>query len=276
MVDKMKNVNKNVLFLCSILTAIPIVCIICFIIPLKIQDLLRVQSIEFNPLTFITSNFVHSNFSHLISNILAYIPVVVLLCYIYKESERLSLFIFSLISIVFILPFTYYLLLFFLQSRRFFHFDFVSCGLSLVVSGLVGFLIPSLSFFIRDNLKLKIEPSMIFLSIISLTGILIILPYFKLDFTYILIIIILLFLGSYVGKYELATIWKYIVNAKLKKDKLQSIVIICALTTYFVLVIFAFPSKITQPTGTIVNILAHYFGISFGLMIPYLFSILVS
>jgi hypothetical protein len=158
----------------------------------------------------------------------------------------------------------------FLLTLSVFHFGWVSFGLSLVVAGLIGLLIPSLIIFLNKELKLQINSPKLFLSLTCLTGLMIIFPYFRLEFYYLILTLSLIGLGLYLGKSEIFKIWSFIGSAKrLEKGRKEAFAVLLVFFIHFVGVLLLFPSNIVQSSGMIVNIFAHYFGVFFGLFVPY-------
>lgn len=260
---------SNYLTLSVVLGLIPLICVLVFFLPVDIQESLMVNVTILNPLTFVTSVFVHGGFEHLAGNGSVYFLVASLAYCINRKSGHERFFLYSFLAVLFVSPLLYYPILFLLNFWVF-HFTFVSFGLSLVVASLIGLLIPSLIIFLNEGLELKINPQRFLLSIICLTGVLMLLPYLKLEFYNLTVLFALMILGSYIGRSELSRISQFIANTKKeKRAKNGAIATISILVVYAACVALLFPTTIVQASGSIVDIFAHYFGVFFGLLVPY-------
>jgi len=124
---------------------ISLLCIIIIILPTEMQETLKARSDHWNPIASFISIFVHANFEHLSGNILSFLSFGFLVYMINQKSNRKA-FLTSLLLIVLFLPLIHGFLLTILLSSR----TIVSCGLSIVVAGVIGLIVPSLCVFLRN------------------------------------------------------------------------------------------------------------------------------
>ena len=238
-----------------------------FLLPEEIQHKLQVNVTVFNPLTFITAMFVHGNPEHLVSNVSVYFLVGYLSYFLNNRANRDKFFLASLLMFLFVLPLVYYPFLLFL-NLQFLHLQFVSRGLSLMVSGLIGFVIPSLIIFLKQIPDLKINYLRFFLSIVFLTGSLMAFSYLMSSLYNMVVFFTLIVIGFLVGVKEVSQILRF--GHGNKKNTRMVLTSFLILLVYFILLPFLFPTNIVQSSGEIVDIIAHYFGVFFGLLLPYL------
>lgn len=257
----------------SILVTVPLVCIIVFMLPVETQRTLQAYTTVFSPVNFITAIFVHGNLQHLVGNVAVFILVGCLTYFLNKKAKRERFLLISLLTILFVLPLIYYPLLL-LLNYLIFHLELASFGLSLTVSGLIGYIIPSLIVFRNQIRDLNINQTRFFLSIVFLTGMMISFPYVDSNFYNIAVFSATIILAFSVGLNEFSEILKFS-RTNTRNRKWASITFLILLL-YLLLLAFLFPSEIVQPSGFVVDILAHHFGIFFGLIVPSLISMRVS
>lgn len=141
----------------------------------------------------------------------------------------------------------------------------VSCGLSTVIAGIIGLIVPSLGIFLRDLLQNERNTLYFLTSLIFLTGSTIAFPYIN-SGAYNLAVFIATFTAGlvlllHIGR-KLLKLTKQNLNAK-KKLVITSI----ALFVYFFVFLFSlFPSNIVVSEGAVVNIFAHYIGVFYGVI----------
>lgn len=249
----------------SILVIIPLVCIIVFMLPVETQRTLQVYTTVFSPVNFITAIFVHGDLQHLVGNVVVFILVGCLTYFLNKKAKRDRFLLISLLTILFVLPLVYYPLLL-LLNHLIFHLELASFGLSLTVSGLIGYIIPSLTVFLGRIPDLNINQTRFFLSTVFLTGMMIVFPYVGSNFYNIAVFSATIVLAFSVGLNEFSEILKF--SRTNTRNRKWAFAIFLILLLYLLLLAFLFPSEIVQSSGFVVDILAHYFGIFFGLIVP--------
>ncbi|MBC7129710.1 rhomboid family intramembrane serine protease [Candidatus Bathyarchaeota archaeon] len=238
-------------------------CFIVFLLPIEVQELLKARSDNWNLLTFFTSTFVHANFEHLVGNVLAFLLLGFIVYGLNRESNCEKGFIISMFLAISLLPFIYNLS-FVLLANIIIGQPLVSCGLSTVIAGIIGLIIPSLIIFLRDMLQEKRSDLYFSSSLIFLTGSAIAFPYINFGAYNLTVFITTLTVGlalllHVAGK--LLNFAKQNLNAK-KKLVTASI----AILFYYTFLFSLFPSNIVMPQGNIVNIFAHYIGVFYGII----------
>lgn len=256
------------LLIWSVFVSIALLCLFVFLLPTNFQELLKFRFDIWNPITFITSTFVHADFSHLIGNIIAYFLVGSLVFVINHKSKKQKAFFHYLLLVIFILPLSYGAL-FLIINRLVLQLPFVSCGLSLVIGGLLGLIIPSLSFSSQCEPRLELNWSMFFLSSVCLTGSVAISPYLGSIVYNLAVFSILTIVGVLLLINELFKIVDF-GRKGTKEKRAKAFTFLLVLSFYFVFLSFLFPENIVQTSGNIVNMFAHIFGVYFGLTIGYL------
>jgi hypothetical protein len=244
---------------------VPLICIGVFFLPIDIQHSLAMRSDNPNPLTFITSIFVHGNVEHLIGNILVFLMVSTVLYMVNKLSQGETFFLYSLVLIILLLPLCYGTV-FLVLNNVYFHFSFSSFGLSLVDGGLVGLVVPTLMYLLSQESSLKLNKPLFFLSLVFFTSAVILLPYAWSSFYTVPLLVLLAGIGILLSARGLLEITNFAKTGS-KKDKFKALSVLFILLMYFIFLTMLFPSNILDSSGNITNILAHYFGVFFGLFV---------
>ncbi len=140
----------------------------------------------------------------------------------------------------------------------------VSCGLSTVIAGITGLIVPSVSTFLKEPLQNERNIIYFLTSLMFLTGSAIAFPYMNFE-TYNLTVFVATFtiglvLLLYIGR-KLLSFAKQNLNTKK-----ELIITSIALFVYFVSLFSLFPSDIIMLEGNIVNIFAHYIGVFYGII----------
>lgn len=258
-----KKVTPTQIMIIAYFALISTLCFIIFLLPVDIQESLKAQSDHWNLLTFFTSTFVYANLGHLLGNILAFLLLGLFVCELIYNSNREKRLFISLLLAIFLLPLIYnisFALLANFVIRR----PLVSCGLSTVVAGIIGLIVPSLGIFLRELLQNERNTLYFLTSLMFLTGSAIAYPYTNsgaynlavFTATFIVGLVLLLHIGRKLLKFA-----KQNLNAK---KKLISASI--ALFVYSAFLFSLFPSNIFMPEGNIVNIFAHYVGVFYGVI----------
>ena len=95
-------------------------------------------------------------------------------------------------------------------------------------------------------------------------------PYIDSNFYNISVFLATSILAFLVGIKEFSEILKF--NQRNIKNRKKTFAIFLILLVYLGLLALLFPSEIMQSSGFIVDILAHYFGVFFGLIVPTLLN----
>jgi len=249
---------------------VSIACISVFLLPPDIQNVLKARHAVFNPVAYATASFVHGDLQHLGLNLFAFLLFTFLLYFVNKRVSEQSFFFFSLLIIFVVLPVVNYGLLFYFGIYRAEEFGF---GLSLVDSGLIGFTVPSLVLYFKYKLE-RFNSIAFFISMIFFTFSLVSLPYVELSQP--LLPIVCAILGVVFGNLEIKRLGNFLVSSlKQRKTFPESFVIVFVLWFYFFSIVGLFPSTIVSQGG-IVDIVSHYIGLLFGIVIFSFYSILKS
>ena len=245
--------------LIAIVSTISIVCIGVFLLPLEIQNMLKVRHTIFNPLTYITASFVHDYLQHLGSNLFGFILFAFLLYFINKKVSKQKFFFYSLLMMFVVLPLLNYGLLFYFGIYKSTEFGY---GLSLAGSGIIGFTVPSLILFFKDRLE-KFNSILFFPSMFLLTLCFIFLPY--VTSSQLLLLVFCAILGFVVGMMEFKRGLRFLVASfKQRETLMESYIVVFTLLFYFISILGLFPANIALQGG-ITDIVSHYIGLLFGI-----------
>jgi hypothetical protein len=241
---------------------IPIVLISIFLLPNTVKDIFILLPSSPTAISVFFSNYTHSDFSHLINNLIGYIIIIFLLFHL--ETNKRIFYINSFLIFI-ALPIISSLLIMYLIPN----IPPVQ-GFSAIVSGFVGYLIYSTYNFVKNVYKIPFNYSLIFLLLMINFLIFSILN----SMTYLILITIAtsIFLILKNRKNFKELFKKIITNYKSLSNKryLERVYEICI----FVLTIFFISSLVTlipsniREGNTIVNIFSHYVGYIFGLFTP--------
>lgn len=247
----------------AIVSTVSIVCIGVFLLPLEIQNMLKVRHAIFNPLTYITASFVHDDLQHLGFNLFGFILFTFLLYSINKKVSKQKIFFYSLLMMFVVLPLLNYGLLFYSAIYKSIEFGH---GLSLVGSSIIGFTVPSLILFFKGRLE-KFNPMLFLLSMSLLTLCLIFLPYAT-SSSQLLLSVFCAILGFVFGMLEFRKIWRFVAESFKQRDRtrmIESYMVVVTLWFYFVSILSLFPPNIASQIG-ITDIISHYIGLLFGIV----------
>jgi len=252
------------------LVLVPFICVGVFFLPVDIQQSLAMRSDNPNPLTFMTSIFIHGNAEHLIGNIMVFLITSIALYIVNRLSQGTTFFLYSLVSIVFLLPLSYGAV-FLVLNNVYFHFSFLSFGLSLVDGGLIGLVVPTLMHLMSNECNLRVNRLLFFLSMVCFTGAVILAPYAWPSFYTVTLFFLMVSTGILFGAREMLAISRF-ARTGSKKHKIKALLILFGLMMYFTFLALLFPSNIIHSPGNITNIFAHFFGVFFGLFVGTLIS----
>ncbi|WEU40141.1 MAG: hypothetical protein OdinLCB4_006630 [Candidatus Odinarchaeum yellowstonii] len=264
MKNKHKLINYSIILL---IILIPLTCILLFLSPAEIQQSLMLRTGELNPLTYLSSIFIHLNQIHLAGNLTSFLIISILLYIINWKTKTEKKFLTLMILTIFITPFTYNLLFNIITSLTT-HETIISCGLSTAVAGLIGLTIPSLRLFLTTPIQSKSAQTYFTASLILLT--ISIITVSRLLETFYLSIFIITLAGSLLLLLKIREPIKILI----KRDfymKLRLLVTILTLIIYYTLVLLLFPANIVTLEGNIVDIIAHLAGLFSGIAIGHYF-----
>jgi membrane associated rhomboid family serine protease len=249
----------------SLFVVVAVLCVVVYFLPAALQDAWRARTDDFDPLTFVSSVFVHQDAEHLVSNVVVFLFFGCVLFWLNKEANAVRFLLSSLLLITVLLPLIYGVV-FWVISISYFRWEIASYGLSLVVAGCIGLMVPSLGNFLKTDLQNKLGRALFFLGLMMLTGSVMIFSYVSsLHFWVFLLLItvvgLLLFLEAF--RRILQSLKQNTTRQILRRTVLASL----TLYAYFFCLALLFPPSILTPQGGIVNIFAHYFGVFFGMLL---------
>lgn len=260
-VNQVRRLRKDDIGFILIVSLVSIACIGVFLLPLEIQNTLKARHAVFDPIAYITASFVHGDLQHLTLNLSAFLVSAFLLYFVNKSVGEQRFFFFSLLVMFVALPVLNYGILFYFGIYRSVEFGF---GLSLVDSELIGFTVPSLILYFNHKLE-KFKSILFFTSMVLFTFSLVSLPYAA-SFQFPLPILCA-FLGFVFGILEIKRIASFLaMSFRQRKTFPESFVISFALWFYFFSIVGLFPTTIVSQGG-IVDIISHYMGLLFGIVI---------
>ena len=242
-----------------IVACIVIVCLIVFVLPPSVQNILKTRNAVFNPLAYVTASFVHGSDLHLAGNLLLFIPSIFLLNYISKKANKQRFFLFSLPFIFLLVPILTYSIMNYYGIYRQVPYSF---GLSLVDSALLGFFVPVFILYLRKTLG-KLGIIAFFLSTIFLT--------------FALIGAVLQLLTATVVSIVLGCGFAFLVSKKIilllkelfsnKKNFSEVFVLLFSPFFYFFSIYGLFPIADQVVQGSRVGIVQHFIGLFIGIFL---------
>ncbi len=240
--------------------AIPIFIILLYILPTSVKNFLILDMKNITPLNIFFSNYIHTAFEHISSNLIAYFIVMFFLFYL--ETDK-KMFYYMMFLMFIALP-----ILLSLISIHFIPNLPPELGFSGIASGLLGYFIYVVYGYMKklyDNTLTSNFPLlvlMINLSIITLNYINI----------FILSSLLSVFL-AYTLRTKIKNIlkkfllqYKYLAKLSFKNRLAKLLVFIFSFLLSFYLPILI-PTNIIIG-GSIINIASHYFGYIFGIFVP--------
>jgi membrane associated rhomboid family serine protease len=267
---------KTDLLVLFVLTAIPVICVVVFCLPISTQSSLAAKGDTLDPARYITSVFVHANLSHLLSNLVGFLLFGLLVFGLNKVAGSQKFLIYCLMWVIFLIPLLNGLVIWAFSDSIFKGALSGYCfGLSLVAGGVVGLVVPSILSLLHAELENKIFRGALFLGLLMLTGAFIIFTYlgsslfwwtFFATLTSISVLLLYLAFSKVVSNVRRGFNQAIIMKLSM---------VTCALLLYFSVIPQLFPAQIVVPNLGTVNIFAHYFGVSLG-MLPGFYLVLHS
>ena len=261
--------QKTDLAILLFLFTIPIICVIIFLQPSSFQEALTAKMNDPNPLTFFTSIFVHGNLDHLFGKLLIFLFFGSTLYYITRIAKKEKAYLFLLILLFTLLPILFNAI-FLIVLGSLYQSNISSFGLSLVGAALIGLVIPSLAAYLKSELENAGSRSFFTFGLFLLTCSAIVFSYLS-SFSIIISFVGLLVSGCLISFYSFFKVLHVIPNETKTKELKKITLTVIILFSYFVLLGSLFPSNLVISEGNVVNIIAHYVGLIFGLTFGLLF-----
>ena len=257
--------NKTDLCVLIVIGLVPILCAIVYSLPPSIQLALAAQGDTLDPARFITSVFVHGNLAHIVGNAVGFLIFGLLLFGLNKVAGSQKFLLYSLAWVILLVPLLYgvFVWVFFYII---FHgiFSGYSFGLSLVVGGVMGLIVPSILSLLHTELQNNVNRGALFLGLLMLTGSIMIVMYLHSNLFYWMFFVVITVFGfSLLGIAFLRT-RNFIVLNFDRWIFVKLSFAVFGIVLYFSLMPGLFPAEIVMPNLGIVNIFAHYFGVSLG------------
>lgn len=251
--------------LVAFVSIVSLVCVAVFLLPLEVQDLLKVRHRVFNPVTFITASFVHDDMQHLGLNLSGFILFAFLLFFFNRKVGKQQFFFGSLLGMFVVLPLLNYGSLFYSNIWKSMEFGY---GLSLIDSGLIGFTVPSLILFFKVRLT-RFNSMFFFTSMFLFTACLVIAPY------NLMIFVLCAILAFAFGMFGFRGILGFLAESfKQREKRMESFMVVFALYFYFFSIVGLFPTNIVSQGG-ITDIVSHFVGLLFGIVPFSVYSITI-
>jgi membrane associated rhomboid family serine protease len=241
-----------------IVTVVSLICVLVFILPLVLQNALKVRHSIFDPVRYITASFVHGDVQHLAFNLVFFAFFTLVLYYISKKAGKERLLFCSIPLMFLLLPLLNYSLLYYGGIFRTIEYGF---GLSLTDSGIIGLTIPFLTYYFRSRIE-KFRSLLFVISMALLTFSLIL---SSLSNTFLLTAVSLVS-GLGCGFLVFPTVLIFMNRSlRLRATRLEAYIALLALVFYFPSVASLFPAIIVSERG-VTDILSHYIGLLFGII----------
>lgn len=242
----------------AVVAIVSLVCIVIFLLPLEVQNSLKVRHSVFDPITYMTASFVHGDLQHLGFNLAFFALFTLMLYIISRKAGKEKLFFWSTLIMFLLLPLLNYSILFY--SGIFMKVEF-GFGLSLTDSGMIGSTIPFLAFFFKAKLA-KFNSMPFVVSMTLLTFSLILVPYSE----SLILAGVSAACGLAFGALAFPAILRFLREYFGRKDSwLESYLVVLAFISYFCAIASLFPALIVSKGG-ITDIVSHYIGLLFGII----------
>lgn len=242
---------------------LPAILILFYFLPGAIKSLFILNTKNPTFLSIFFSNYIHTDFSHLLNNLVGYLLIIFLLFNV--ETNRKMLYKISLSNFI-ILPFIISLsTIYFLPQLQ------TSQGFSAIVLAFTGYLLFSIFLYLKDNYHQKLNYT--FLWLLLMINFTIWSIFSEIGFLLVLIPITLILL--FCNRNSIKEILIQMKSEFYKLSRQNFIrraynILIFLLTFVFIFSLWKFlPTKIITKIGAI-NIVAHYLGYCFGVFVPIL------
>jgi len=242
---------------------IPFLLVFIYLMSSGLEDVLPLQTFSPTLLSVIGAHYFHLDFYHLLSNLIFYLVFIIVIFWFDVLTNRRMLFVNMLLLFVF-LPIFCSLV----DIAAFSGKSFVGYGFSAVAAGLFGYLTFSFLHFLRDYYKMEFKND-----IMAILWLIFFVNLFLISTTYAYFYIavclaVLILVWAYRIRFDILKIF----DVLRSKDRVKRTVTMGVLTfCLFVGVTLLFPETIRY-NDSIIDILAHYTGYSFGIIVPAMVS----
>jgi len=238
----------------SLVFVVPIIITIIFLLPQTLQEPLRLNIQSPSWWQFLTSSFVHKDFSHYSNNLSLFLIFTILNIILISKTEKKTKFYLLFLIIILIVPlisnFITYKYLPQLKSTQ---------GASDLVAAVFGFLPITLTYYFYKKNK-KINREKLYYALLFYSGLFVWYIYKK-HIILLIVCIIFYLCFLFIIKNQFLFIWRFL---KENKNKLLTYVLIFCFLLYLLGFYALFPKNLTEGTS-VVNIIGHYVGFVMGI-----------
>ena len=256
------DINENRKEVIIIFIIIPIIVLIASFLPLSMRDTLKVNLLDFNIITFYTAVFTHDSLEHFLGNIMVYYLYTFYAYLLSLISQRRKWFIRNYILFFLILPPIMYTALISANRHYLGNIMHFSCGLSGILSAVLGLLPMSFIAFLKNS-GIEVRSIEVFYLIILTSALAI--PYIYNDSYLLLAIVPAIVYLVWRNRNGLKAISRFL-KKLIYQDLFSSTLVVSVLILYFTGIAAIFPRTIFQE-GILTDILTHYIGWAAGLLI---------
>lgn len=244
---------------------IPGILVTIFLFSDSLDQLLSLYVLHPTPYSIIGSNYLHTEYFHLISNLILYLLVMPFIFFFDYRTNRKMLYV-NMILLFMILPLVTSLLN--IMSFTLYEITLPIKGFSAIAAGLFGYIVYSLLHYIREHHKVVFKRSVFQLMwlIISVNLLMISVIY---SYHLVTIVILFLILISLMNTYQ--DYLRIIRKIQLITFLPKTILLFGFFFSLLTVVTVFFPGELQQGE-TLVNIYAHYTGYIFGFTVPSIIS----
>ena len=267
--DMMKNIIKTAIIknkteIIIIFLIVPLIVLILSFLPLSIRDRLKVNLLEFNIITFYTAVFTHDSFEHFLGNITVYYLYTFFAYLINLISQKRKWFIKNYMLFFLVLPPIMYTALIFVNRFYLGNRLHLGCGLSGILSAILGLLPASFLIFL-ENSDIEARLNEMFLLIISASTLSISYIYKDGYLPFVIAPTVVFLLWR--NRKGIEAIGQFI-KELIYQDFFSSTLAVSVIILYFTGMIAIFPKTIIQEGG-IVDIFTHCVGWALGIFLSF-------
>jgi len=252
----------------AIFLVIPLIAVILSSLPADTRNGLKVNLLEFNVPTFYTAIFVHEGFfTHFLPNISWYYLLTFTSYFLSRISRRTKWYNINFLIFLLIFPMISYSSLI-LVNRLFLGGKLPpSCGMSGIVSAILGLTPISFLAFIRESgIRIRNEP--LFAMLPFLTSALLI-PYIYQSLYLLLLLFPTVVVIVWYNRGNIVTVCRFL--KKLSTQRFSHYLLAAlSISLYFGGVVTIFPREIVVRGSSIIDIFTHYLGWITGFFLSYL------
>jgi membrane associated rhomboid family serine protease len=251
----------------TVIVLVPILCIIVFYLPLSIQLSLVAKGDTLDPVRYITTGFVHGNLSHLVNNLFGFLLFGLLVFGLNKIAGSQKFLFYALLWVILLVPLLYG---FFVWAFSTIIFKGAlsgdSFGLSLIAGAVMGLVVPSILNLFQAELEKKVYRAALFLGLLMLTGAFMIGSYLGSSLFWWTFFSIIAVSGSVLVCLVFFRINRYAEKSSNRRLIRKLSLAVLVMFFYLIFLTGLFPAEIVMPNLATVNIFAHYFGVSLGML----------